>query len=160
MAKTTTQYVTFQGKANWVKVYKPNKYDKWSLDLYLDANQVERFKSYNTKTHLKKDDDGYYVSFTRPTEKLFKGKRQALPLPIVVDKEGKPTTVAIGNGSDLTITCELYPYTPPRESEQKWAIRLQAIRIDNLVPFEMDSFPEEERVIAEQLAKQPAPATW
>lgn len=156
-----TQYVNFQGKSKWAKLHKPSQFDKWSVDLYLDEAQVERFKSYKTKTVLRKDDDGYYVSFSRPTEKLIRGKRTALHPPTVTDKEGKPFgNVPIGNGSDLTITCELYGYTPPQSKDKLHAIRLFAVRVDDLVVFERDSYPEDERKAVETLDKVPPPPSW
>lgn len=156
-----TQFVTFQGKGKWCKLFRPSQFDKWSVDLYLDEAQVERFKSYKTKTHLRKDDDGYYVSFSRPVEKLIRGKRNALKPPVVTDKDGKPINdTAIGNGSDLTVTCELYGYTPPQSKDKLFAIRLLAVRIDNLVPFEKDSFTPDELVAVEELEKTAPAPTW
>ncbi|SRR5258706_6617607 len=155
MAKA--EYVTFQGKAKWVKVFKPNQFDKWSVDLYIDDTQAERFKSYKTRTHLRKDEDGYYVSFSRPVEKMIRGKRTALRPPTVTDKDSVPMfDTPIGNGSDLTVTCELYSYKPPLKQEREYAIRLLGIRVDNLVPFVKSSYEEEDLIVVNELDKQPA----
>lgn len=153
----STDFVNFQGKCKWAKLYTPSKFDKWSVDVYLDDTQVERFRSYKTKTHLRKDEDGYYVTFSRPINKTIRGKNIGFNPPTVTDKEGRPTNVPIGNGSDLTITCEKYGYTPPGSGDKLYAIRLFAVRIDNLVEFEKDSLNKEEMAAVNELEKSPLP---
>lgn len=149
--------VNFQGKAKWIKLFRPNDYGKWSLDLYLDEAQVQKFRDLKVKTHLRKDDDGYYVSFSRPVEKAIRGKMTAMQPPIVtVMHEGKEEpllNVNISNGSDVTISCEYYGYKPPGATEKLYAIRLYAVRVDNLIPFTKDSFTEEEKEAVDILAK-------
>lgn len=157
MTFSKTKFITFQGKGKWVKPYVPSQFDKWSLDLYMPKEEVERFKELKVMNHLKRDDDGDYVTFSRPTSKTFKGKLEGLSPPLVTDKDGMPMiNVPIGNGSDLTVTLELYPYQPPgKDQPKKNAIRLFAIRVDELVPFANDSFSTSEQAAAAELAKTP-----
>jgi len=159
-----TEMVVFQGKAKWVRPYQPNKYNKWSIDLYLDKDQAERFKSYKTKTYMKWDDveKMHYVTFSRPVSKLIRGKETGLAPPVVTDSKGQPLhNVPIGNYSDCTITCELYGYVVPGTKEKLKAIRLFAIRVDNLIPFEPSSYFPDELPGVESLAQVPPPdAGW
>src|SRR5712664_1029966 len=97
------------GKGKWCKVYRPNQYDKWSVDLYMDTENVEKFKALKVKNHLKKDEDGYYATFSRPIERNIRGKKMGMNPPSVIDKEGQPMVdTHIGNGSDLTVKLEVY----------------------------------------------------
>ena len=138
-----TETHMFRGKVKWPKVYQLNKYGKWTLDLYPDADSLDKFKALKVKNHLKKDEDGYYFSVSRPPQVSVRGKIFALTAPIVLDKNNIPTTVAIGNGSDVTVKVDYYSYrkgTP----DQGYAMRLNSLRIDNLVPYGDESRDEGE----------------
>lgn len=128
-----------QGKAKWAKLVRPNKYGKWSLDLYMDQDNIDKFKSMGVKNHLKKDEEGYYVSFGRPTSRVVRGQIIAMPPPILLDKDNVPTVMDnVGNGSDVTVKIEHYSYTNPLNKTKEHACRIHAVRIDNLVPFSID----------------------
>lgn len=137
--------VILQGKGKWVKVYQPNMFNKWSLDLYLDADNVTKFNNMQVKNHLKKDEDGYYVTFSRATTRKVRGRDVPMAPPTVLDKDNLPTTVAIGNGSDLTVKLEHYSYKVPMQPDKKeFACRIAGVRVDNLVPFGDNSRTDEE----------------
>jgi hypothetical protein len=157
MAKT--EYIFFSGKCKWARVYKPNQWDKWSIDVYLSNDDAERFRSLKVKTHLRKDDDGYYVSFSRPIKRTIRGKDLLLPPPAVIDNRDQPLyDTAIGNGSDVTVKLEYYSYKPPLKAEREYAIRLFGVRVDNLVPYGDESrTPEENKAVGDLIA-QPKPA--
>lgn len=141
-----TKFPTFKGKCKWCRVFQPNKWRKWSLDLYLDNEQVEKFKALETMNHVKKDDDGYFVTLSRPVEKESRfGKKVGFNPPVVVDKDGNnfPPT-PIGNGSDLTCTLEHYSYKDPSSGKTKYAIRLYAVRVDNLIEMSKNDYTPEE----------------
>jgi hypothetical protein len=156
-------YIYLTGKAKWVKVITPNKYDKWSMDLYPTPpsyDKIVELKSKGLKNHLRKDDDGYYMTFTRPTSKIIRGKLQGFQPPIVLDKNGLPIgKPSIGNGSDVTIKAELYEYKIPLSKNEKGiACRLESIRVDNLVPFETKrDFDEDQKSQISGLSEQPEP---
>lgn len=158
----SSDYIYLTGKTKWVKITTPNKYDKWSMDLYPTPpsyDKIVELKSKGLKNHLRKDDDGYYMTFTRPTSKIIRGKIQGFQPPIVVDKEGRPLPkVAIGNGSDVTIKVEVYEYKIPLSKNEKGiACRLESIRIDNLVPFEKKDFDADDSKQIQGLTEQPEP---
>lgn len=152
--------IYFTGKAKWARlITADSEYQKWSMDLYFTPQSLDDFKALKLKTHLKKDDDGYYARLSRPTQKMMRNVMTAFSPPKVFDKDGKPLEgVMIGNGSDVTVKCELYKYTAPGSKEKQNAIRLESVRVDNLVPYEpKKDFDKVTAAAAEGLTDQPAP---
>ena len=102
---------------------------------------------------LKQDDDGYNIKFSCPPDKLYQGRM--VPFHVqVVDANGIPINDPIGNGSDVTMKVDIYTY---RKGEGK-AVRLRAVRVDNLIPFIPDKdFRPDQKETLEGLSDQPAP---
>ena len=153
---TKTYYLS--GKAKWAHVHRIDKYDKYSITLYPDEASLNQINEWVDGTppimnHLKEDEDGQFMKFGCPPNRLIAGK--IVPFTIeVLDNEGRPFHQPIGNGSDVTIKVDVYTY---RKGEGK-AVRLRAVRIDNLVPFTSESFPDDEtRESAAELMSQPQP---
>lgn len=148
-----TEKITLQGKTKWHSITKINDYGKWTQAFYPNAVALETLRELQAegvKNQIKKDDDGYYTYLSRPTSKEMKDKNGVKKLvrfdpPRVVDKDGQPMdNTPVGNGSDVTVLLEVYTHGTPNGGKAK-AIRWEATRIDNLVPYERDSFPEEEQ---------------
>lgn len=141
----------FKGKGKWVKAHTPNEWGKWAMVLYPDNESLEKIRGLQAKglkNVIKKDDDGYHVAISRPTQKMFKGRVQGFAPPKVLDKDGIDMgNTPVGNGSDVTIKCEVYDHPTP--TGKSVAMRWEAVRVDNLVPFEKDSF---DPVTGEQVA--------
>lgn len=132
-----TKQVTFQGKVKWASLYKPDKYDAWSLVLYPNDESLVRLKDMKLKNTFKKDEDGECIRMKRNVTSKIKGKTVPFSAPWVTDKNGVPVNVAVGNGSDVTVSCDYYAYRPPTGgTELSHALRMTGVRIDNLVPFE------------------------
>jgi len=160
-SKKKSYNIYLKGKAKWAnRLYIPDvEYKRWSLQLYPDNEALETIRELQAegvKNVLKKDDEGYHIQLGRPTEKVIRGKVVAFTPPVVADANGSPTSVAIGNGSDVTVKMEVYTHPTPGGGSAK-AMRLESVRIDNLVPFEKDSFNDEEKVQVQGLTEQPAP---
>lgn len=162
-----TKFVAFQGKCKWAKLDVPDTAfsieGKWSIRLYPTQESYDRIlelKQEGIKNHLKKDDDGYFITFSRPTQKLFKGRLKAFEPPAIEDKDGTPLprTTRIGNGSDVTVTIEVYYFTTPQKTEG-CATRLATVRIDNLVPYTRDDYDVKGQRAAVATDKLP-PQTW
>ena len=156
------EYVYFKGKGSWANhlVIADIEYNKWHVTLHFDQESLDKFRSLKLKTHLKKDDDGYFAKLSRPTQKLMRGKMTTFSPPLIFDNEGKPLEgKLIGNGSDMTVKCELYQYSPPGSKGAKEnAIRLVSVRVDNLIPYEPKrDHTEEQAKAAEGLLDQPDP---
>lgn len=155
--------VYLQGKVSWVKYITPDPlYNKWSVTLHPDTESLEKIRdlqSQGVKNLVKKDEDGYYVSFSRPTERKIKGKVIGMTAPVVLNAEGVPLDgVAIGNGSDGTVKLEVYSHSTPSGGKAK-AARWAGLKIDNLIPFNKDTdYPDPaQRELAEGLEDQPKP---
>jgi hypothetical protein len=143
----------------------PNKFGKWGLDLWPTEEGVliikDLIKNHGLMNKLKQDDDGYYLTLSRPIEKKFGAEITKLNPPVVMSREGIPVTnVQIGNGSDVTCKVWKYSFKPLTSEQRKVAIRLEAVRIDNLIPYksetDMRDF-QKEQVKGLMEAKQPEP---
>lgn len=158
MPQSKTDYIDFQGKCKWVRTKGLNPWGKWTATLWLTPESLEVFRDLQTqgvKNHLKKDEDGYYVTFTRSFEKEYKDKlgmtRKIGFTPVeVYDRDGTPFDGLIGDGSDLTVTAEVYTHGTPSGAKAK-AARLKTIRVDNLVPFTREDLDERQRKSLERL---------
>lgn len=159
----------FKGKCKWAnKLFVPDQlYKCWSLLVYPDQESYDKVLELKAGKEgvqgilnvIKKDDEGYNITFKRPTEKLMKGKLMAFLPPVILQADGTPWNkdTAIGNGSDVTCKIEWYSYKRPTGGQGS-AIRLESVRIDSLVPFEKTTdFPPAEQKLADGLTDQPAP---
>lgn len=156
-----TEYVYVKGKANWVKPDKPNKFGKWAHQLYPDTESLEKINSLierGLKNRLAKDEDGYYISFSRPQNMTVKGKIVGMAPPEILEADGKtPLKHLVGNGSDVTVKLECYPYNIPGSSIKGLAARWASMRVDNLIPYEMNrDFDEDQQKLVKGLPEQPA----
>lgn len=155
--------VYVKGKVSWVKAVTPNEWNKWTLCLHPDNESLEILRDLQAegmKNVIKKDEDGYYIRFSRPCEvELRKGVKTGVTPPEIVDVNGAPMeNVAIGNGSDGTVKLEVYVHPTPGGGKSK-AARWAALRVDNLIPFNRDTdYPDQDRKdVSEGLREQPAP---
>lgn len=128
----------FTGTAKWAKFKTPDKYGKYSLDLYMDKENLDQYKKSGIQSQVKADDDGAFVSFKRLHEQVIKGENVEWGPPKVVllegkDDEGKPVYTSfdglVGNGS--VVTCRVLVYDGARGKGQ----RLEAVGIEKLVEF-------------------------
>jgi hypothetical protein len=156
--KTETVYV--QGKLSWAKrlFYPDDRYQKYSVQIHPNSESLEKIRDLQTKglkNILKKDDDGYYTQFSRPTVRKYGSVVKTFEAPIVVDKDGQPIGDVIGNGSDATLKLEVYEHGTPGGGKAV-AARLVSVRVDNLVAFDPKrDFTEKEQELRAGLAEQP-----
>lgn len=163
-----TDTVVLQGKGSWIRYNKPDeRYSKWSLVLHPTAQSLDVIKELQStrdgisgiKNVLGKDEDGYYMTFSRPTTKVIQGQLKPFFPPVVVNADGSPfgTDKAIGNGSDITIELEVYTHKTPGGGKAK-ACRWSKMRVDNFIPFERnrDMIPTELSRV-DSIASAPAP---
>lgn len=167
---TRTLYETYRGKVKWARVKKPNKFGKWSVDLYPDAKSLPLVKKLKEepaiKNFLKKDDDGEYMTFSRDVNKTMRGKLVMFEEPILLEpdpnNEGKFIPFVdkmIGNGSDCDVQVEIYTFVVPGTGARGRACRLKGMTVWNLVPFEMSQdFTEQEFKNVRGLINEPRPS--
>jgi len=159
-----SEYTSVKGKISWVKYIIPDPtYNKWSITVHPDEESLKKIQMLQMdrgiKNQFKKDEDGYYMQFSRPVDRKFKGKLVPMRPPIVEDADGKPLeNVAIGNGSDGTVRLELYQHPTP-SGGKAWAARWDGVRVDNLVPFnkEFDYPTDEQKEASKALDAEPKP---
>lgn len=160
-----TQLVDVYGKIKYIHAVNFNKYNKWSVTFYPDNKSLEIIRDYQAKglkNVMKKDDDGYFIQFSREPTKLMRGKVVAFAAPKVVDAEGKPFDgLKVGWGSDATIRLEIYQHGTPNGGKA-YAARWDSIKINNLIPFEMDKsdWSEEDKENIKSLTNAPEPEPW
>src|SRR5690349_14026382 len=98
----TEIFLSGKCKHNWL-VTPDTKFDaqgKWSIVLYPDAPSLAKIQELKERkggtdgimNHLKKDEEGYYMTFTRPTQRIFRGIPTAFTPPILLDADNKPLT--------------------------------------------------------------------
>jgi len=161
--KFSYEFVT--GKGKFVRVIVPDKFNRFSMKLWMNTESVEKIKKLiegdetyaGIQNILGKDDDGYFMSFGRPTfVQKRDGSRVPISPPIVLDKDGKTPLLntQIGDGSDLTVKLEVRRYTDPLRNK-KTSVRIESIRVNELVPYTSASFKKEELKSVEGLAEQP-----
>jgi hypothetical protein len=159
-----TEYIFVKGKTKWFKHLTPDPlYLKWSHVLYPDNESLEVLRdlqSQGMKNLIKKDEDGWFISLSRPAEKKTKdGTRYGMSPPEVLDKDGNPLRIgtAVGNGSDVTTKLEVYSHKTPGGGKAK-AARWLSTRVDNLVPFEKSrDFGDDQKKAIKGLEEQPEP---
>lgn len=160
----STELIDVMGKIKFIHAVSFNKFEKWSVVFYPTPPSLEIIRdlqSQGVKNVMKKDDDGYYIQFSREPTKMMRGKVIAFTAPKVIDREGKPFDgTKIGRGSDATIRLEVYQHGTPSGGKAK-AARFDSVRIDNLVPWEVDKdLPPLEAENVKSLTESPAQEPW
>jgi len=158
----------WKGKCTWAHLNTPDKkYDplgKWHITFYPDAvalGEIVELKDpkegvAGILNHLKKDEDGTFINISRPFQRPGKGQMMTFTPPELVDKDGKSiSNTRIGHGSDVTVKVEVRTYKNPAGAKGR-SLRLWAVRVDNLIPFEQDSYTDEQKNIVDGLTTQPA----
>lgn len=150
--------VYLKGKFKHMYHLKPNpRYpDKWNTLLYPDDESIEIIKALKKRgvqNHLKMDDDGWCINFSRPVEAPWGGLMEP---PKVIFKDGSPVEVRVGNGSDGILELDVYQHKTDRPGEFKAAARWKGARIDNFIPFNPETqYPEEEKAAIKNLSEEP-----
>lgn len=157
-----TEYVYVQGKASWARLVKPEQWadgSQWKITLHPTTESLEVIRDLQAqglKNVIKKDDDGYFVTFRRPVSKARKnGGVIAYTQPEVIDKDGVPMDGSvIGNGSDVVVKLEVYSHKTPTGGNAK-AARLHTVKVFDLVKYtpEKDDLPEQSKEL-EDIRKQ------
>lgn len=150
MAKNT-DYIYIRGKLSWCRTNTVNPWGKYTCTVHPiseDMPLVYKMQEEGVKNSIKKDDDGYFITYSRPSEKTDRlGRKFGLAPVQVMDKDGKEFHENIGNGSDGTVKLEVYRHKTPGGGEAK-AARLMAIRVDNHVPYEANRDMQKDQEMA------------
>lgn len=151
-----SEFIKVKGKGKWVKHGAPNEWNKWTHVLYPDAQSLDKIRELQgmgIKNQVKKDDDGWYTTFSRPTTLTVKGKIVKMDPPVMTLADGTSLEgKSIGNGSDLTTTLEVYSHAVPGSDKKAKAARWHSTVVDTLIPYGTDAEVEIFRKLKEQAA--------
>ena len=147
-----SKHVYLSGKGFWLHrlfeqdEFKGNRF--WSMRLYPDPKSLTTFKSLELNNHVKKDDEGTYITLRRPVDKKWAvkpGESKEFDPPKVRDKDGENWNDRglIGNGSHVTVKLEVYS-TPKGNGS-----RIDEVRIDEWVKYENPDAPSNVNVGAD-----------
>jgi hypothetical protein len=136
------KFEDFHGKVRWIHAVALNNFGRWSITLEPDQKALERIRELQAeglKNTLRKDDDGVWsVNFHRDPNKTIRGKIITFAAPKVIGPDGLPMDGSkIGRGSDVTARVEVYR-SGPKSMYKYVACRWDAVRVDSLVPFNVD----------------------
>lgn len=136
---TTSHKVS--GTAYWAKVFDHNKDTNvdfhgeggaYTIQVVLDKENLDSFSASGSRLKPKLGEDGISIQFKR------KAIHPSIPelggAPQVVDADGNEwdPSVAIGNGSEVTVAFDVY------DTKMGKGTRLTGIKVDNLVEFESE----------------------
>ncbi len=133
-----SEFIEITGKVAWFRSKVPNKWNKWSVQIHPDNAGLELIRdlqAQGVKNQLKKDDDGYFASFSRPVTKTTSTGKIISFKPVEVFHNGELLIDNVGNGSDVILKLEVYSHDTPGGGKAK-AIRWVSANVINLVPFE------------------------
>lgn len=149
--KYNDKIILVTGIAYYPMVYKPEPtYSKYQLDLVVDDETAAKLEGLGIKPTMKKitSEDGRSVHYELKSysEKghpgmIFTFRKNGLdahnnekPGPEVVDADGEtPFTEAIGNGSTVRCSVELYVWEYKKKTGQ--GARLNGVQVLNHIPF-------------------------
>ena len=141
-----TEYVTIEGELSWVRCDKPetDPWDntKWKATIHptaADLSKVMDLQSKGVRNTLKKDDKGYYVTYSRPSVLKTKKGNVHLEKPKVFGPDGKTEIDAstVGNGSKGIVKIEARAFKTPQGGAGH-AARLHSILIKELVEYKKE----------------------
>lgn len=133
----STAYHYFTGTCKWAKLETPDEFkgqQKYKINLYLDKAGLRKLNESEARLTVRQDDDGKYVTFSRPVSKTIKDELVELGPPWVLeDIEGEETDFdtpsRIGNGS--TVTCKIAVY----DTKMGKGHTLEAVKVETLVEY-------------------------
>ena len=126
-----TQTYYLRGICKWAMVHSiDEKYGNYKINVYLDDESKERYVKSGLQMTPKTDEDGEFVVFRRAASKVIKGETVNFGKPKVLNVDNEVTNDLIGNGSKVTIKVLAF------DTMNGIGHRLDAVKIDNLVPYE------------------------
>lgn len=134
-----TKYLSLKGTTKYVNgmfgglFEADKKYGNFSIRLYPDTESWERYKRSGLRLEPKNDEDGDFLTFRRPEQKLLNKELVNFGRPKVFFKEGDEPTRNIGHGSTIEVNIAVY------DTREGKGHRLEAVRVLELVPYERGS---------------------
>lgn len=133
-----TKYVSLKGTTKYVNgqygglFEADQKYGNFQIRLYPDTESWEKYKKSGLRLEPKNDEDGDYLTFRRPEQKLLNKELVNFGRPKVFFKEGIEPTKNIGHGSTIEVNVAVY------DTREGKGHRLEAVRVLELVEYNRD----------------------
>lgn len=134
-----------RGKAKWSKVtgepvwgYE-NKFKEWSIDVYLDADTVERLKAEGLGPKIKDKGNGDYMSFKRKELKVDGSPNQ--PIRIVDHRGNAWDGSKIGNGSVVNVNFAINEFGKGKNDK---TANILSMQVWDHVKYDGGEFPTKE----------------
>ncbi len=134
---------TVKGKANWVRIPRPDNYKNYSLTVDVGEDFIKQLKAGHCSAkvqaidHEKKleihDKDAQFSFTFRKSSVSKAGDPQQPPTMVDSKKNPLPAGVMVGNGSDLIVQYHMYPWDDGGTPREK--VVLDAIQVVNLIPY-------------------------
>lgn len=146
----SSTYEILEGEFYWVRSQTPEEYlgkSAWKFMLRPTQDSLMKImdmQSKGVKNQLRKDDKGYYINFSRPTEKKNKKGEvtQRFDAPKVFGADGlTPIAELIGNGSKGKARIELYEHKTPNGGKA-YAARWDSMIVTDLIKYESSNTQE------------------
>lgn len=128
MAKTAY----FEGPCAWAQLHKTDKYDNYSIQLYLDPDGLALYTKLGIQSAVKEDDKGKFVRFKRTPVKIVKQKPVDFGKPSIFDRDGNPLKegTLIGNGSKVICKVRVY------DTAKGVGCTLEAVQVVDLIEYQ------------------------
>ena len=146
MAKFET--TTLTGKVMYPKVLKPqpnfNKELEYSIEVEVDEEKFKELKTQGLSRNAKLREHPNGMKAVKFTQRAVSSSGVPITIP-VVDKDGNKLESLIGNGSTCTVKLTRF------ESKQYGpTLKLTAVRVDDLIPYDSELTPEKREELALQ----------
>lgn len=127
-----SKYYTFTGPLRWIKNITPDeKYQNYCVDVNLDDENLAKLKESGAQLQVKTDEEGSWVRFRRPVQKIIKNDLVKMGPPKVTDEKGSDTgSIKIANGSLGVVTVVVY------DTQKGKGHRWEALKLTKLIPYE------------------------
>lgn len=134
----STKELYLTGTCKWCKYLEPNKYGRYTINMYLDEKSETKLKESGSRVGFTRmgeataDEDGRYYIFSR---KAIRNDREGNEVdngrPVIFDADNNviDDERLIGNGSEVTIKVRVYQTSMGPGTE--WL----SLRTDNLVEY-------------------------
>jgi len=157
----------FTGYSDYAFLKNPNRFDKYSINLFCDKPTRAAIKALGIRGSFKEPRegspaeglaDGLFYTFRRETKRTWRGKETVLEPPYVRDESGEPIDEILGTGSKVTVEIEVYEFPGGTVNGVAYlggkAARLLGVVVHELVPYEA---PSRDDTLPQQAAAGAAP---
>lgn len=150
-----TKFHYWSGTCKYAMLKSPDtKFDPdgaYKIKLYPTDESWKDIVDSGIQTRKSHDEDGDFITIQRRVRQTIQNKSTIFGPPQVLDTNGKSVEEYVGNGS--TVTCKVAVY----DTRMGKGHRLEAVRVDHLIPYQKNAMPPADSPSAPSPAKAAAP---